>query len=162
MRSLGHAIRGSNTPPHAQLFEWPNELFTVVLFDARYNNEVPYVEGTRTAAAATVVIEDDGDAGTVGFEPAQYTREEGDGVPLVWQELHLSRVGRAVPSGNITVIYSTFNGTALAGEDFLLVHEGRVEMDSGVNETTIRVGILDDLEFEYPGADAASNRASEP
>lgn len=120
------------------------------LLDVRYNDEVPYLE-TTTLPPATVIIIDDGDAGTVSFLPTNYSREEGDGAAVVAHPLTITRVGRARPSGNMTILYSTFNSTATS-EDFVAVSEGRLRMDDGVTVAVIHAGIRDDFDYEYPGA----------
>jgi hypothetical protein len=125
------------------IYEYPDEVFDVVLFNVRYLGlKLPTV--TLGAISKTsVTIRDNGDAGTISFAGTYYEQ----------REHMLNRtvtVTRSAPwHGNITVDYATVNGVALAGQDYDAT-QGTLVFGSGVKTQTVVVAITDDTVYEYP------------
>jgi hypothetical protein len=92
------------------------------------------IDGTNSA---TLTILDDDDPPTVDFGSAAYSVTENEGTLTV--EVTLDN-----PSGRtITVTYTTGDGTAAAGEDYVAI-SGTLVFTPGVTSQTITVTIISD------------------
>jgi len=96
----------------------------------------------QQAAAARAELADDQHGKTlVEFTTPEYAVPENQ--PFV--ELSVTRYGNVTT--NIVVYYTTKDGTAQSGEDF--VHtRGKLEFKPGVKELKIKVPLIDDTDFE--------------
>jgi hypothetical protein len=95
---------------HDDLFEYDDEYFDVQLSNVKYEG---LAIGTLGAQNRTkVIIEDDGDAGDVKFNLGEYTVVEKNTSSL---QVTVTRVGRDVPDGNLTVDYQLIDKTAKSG-----------------------------------------------
>ena len=119
----------------------PDEMFTVELSGARAGI-------TLDPAIATVTIEDDPpivmppDPVVIGFDSATYRVDENGG-PVVLTVKVIS----GVLTENVTLSYTTADGTATAGEDYTS-KDSMLTLSAGDTEETIEVDIIDGSLFE--------------
>lgn len=146
------------------IYEVPDEHFELRIADVYYRQRTnppnPHLQ-TSEINRTSVVILDDGDAGT--FEFVTTAAGGGSAGPLALREsidgsvrnvhsLTITRTGREHPSGNISIFYATadtLHGRAKFGHDYLPT-EGWVDFSDGQTQAVLSVTVLDDDEFEFP------------
>jgi hypothetical protein len=120
------------------IFEFPDESFAVVLSNPTNGSRIDEFGST-----GSVIITDDGDAGTFSFAHAVYTIGEDRG----HVDISVSRIGGT--STIVSVGYYTTDGDAKAGSDYVNVQD-ILTFDEGEEVKTFRVQIIDDVEYEFP------------
>jgi len=100
--------------------------------------------GNRSSAVVTIV-DNDGGGSTVQFNPTTYSVKETPGNTTVTLSITASRLGD--PNTTISASYTTSNGTAMAGSDYVAT-SGTVSFGPGETVKTITVTILDDSLIE--------------
>lgn len=108
---------------------------------------------SESAYLATVTIQDDGDAGTVGLQFARYSVRETNGSTNALG-LTLTRVGREAPSGDIFVVLRSRNITATAGLDYEPLAL-TLPFAHNTTTTSFHVTVLDDALYEVPDEEFA-------
>jgi outer membrane autotransporter protein len=102
------------------------------------------IEVNIEAATTVVTIEANNQPESVGFISAQVDAAEGDGQAV----LTLVRTGGT--SGEVTVAYTTVDGTAVAGEDYVATSGTVIWADGDGEDKTITVELIQDEEEEEP------------
>ncbi|MFH1493683.1 MAG: Calx-beta domain-containing protein [Pseudomonadota bacterium] len=110
----------------------PNETFSVTL-----SNPVNVTLGTPNPATVTILDK----SSVVQFNPATATVVEGTDAVIT-----VSRQGSSI--GPVTVNYSTANGTALAGSDYLTTTGTLTWSDGDAADKTISVPVINDYLIE--------------
>ena len=112
--------------------------FTVALSNATNGT------GIGTKGRATVSIVDDNNFGVCAFLQSSYRADESAGIASL-------TVVRSGTAGDVTVHYSTADGSAKAGTDYRTVTAGEVHFLPGVQIQTIQVPLINDA--KHPTAD---------
>lgn len=117
-----------------------DETFTVTLSN-------PTGAGTigNPSAATVSIVDNDGGGNTVQFNPTTYSVKETPGNSAVTLSITANRLGD--PGTTITASYTTSNGTATAGLDYVAT-SGTVVFGPGETLKTISVTVLDDSLIE--------------
>lgn len=134
---------------HDDVFQYPDENFTLALSDLRYKDEEVYSLRLGSFQQVALTILDDGDAGTLRLQNTSLEQVEVNGSSIA-HVVTVTRVGRAVPSGEITLQYSATSVTATSGEDFTLAPGVLTFPDGGPAMQTFAVTIEHDDEYNYP------------
>jgi len=115
------------------------ESFTVMLSDAEPGNEV-----IGSPAAVTVTINDvfNGQPGTLQFAQGSLTVDEDDGSV----NLAVTRAGGS--DGEVSVNYTTLNGSARAGQDFVATTGVLTWEDGDADPKTLSVAVINDDDDE--------------
>jgi hypothetical protein len=131
------------------ILESLNQHFTLSLSDIRYNGITVCSTHMGANTNMTATILDDGDAGSSSFTPSQVSIPEvyGANSTLV---LTVTRLGRPVPSGELTVLYSTMDGTATGDLDYGIVTQKKLVLTDGALTSIFNITIIDDDLSEYP------------
>ena len=108
----------------------PNETFTVTI-----SNPTNATLGATTSAGTTII--DNDDPPTVNFSPAANSSVEANGT------ITYNVVLSAVSSQDVVVNYTTANGTATAGSDYI-AKTGSMTIGAGQTSATFTVATLDD------------------
>lgn len=95
--------------------------------------------------AGVTIVDNDGGSGTVQFNPTTYSAKETPGNSTVTLTVTANRFGD--PATTITVNYTTSDGTATAGSDYVAT-SGTVTFGPGETQKTFPVTILDDALIE--------------
>lgn len=127
-----------------QLFEYPDEYFTLRILTLKYAGEEVDTLRIGGAREANITILDDGDAGTMAFAQVEFGVIEGLPEP---QSITVTRLGAA--SGNVTVRYTSACGSAVASYDYVKT-EGTLSFGDEQETAVFTVEVLDDDLFEFP------------
>lgn len=137
-------------------YEYPDEVFQVVLSDLRYDGQPVYSLQFGEFTTLNITIDDDGDAGTLVFDSARHEQMEQVGRDANYT-ITVTRVGRPVPDGDITVRFNSEGVTAVAANasagvsgDYIET-EGTLRFDSAVTWASLVVTVKDDMEYEVGG-----------
>ncbi|MDQ6808019.1 MAG: hypothetical protein M3Z64_01115 [Verrucomicrobiota bacterium] len=117
-----------------------NEMFSALLSNPSAGAAV----GNQNSAVVTIV-DNDGGGSTVQFEPTAYSAKETPGNSTVSLTITAMRLGD--PGATISASYSTSDGTAKAGSDYVAAN-GTVTFGPGETQKTIAITVLDDALVE--------------
>lgn len=111
--------------------------------DPRYLGQTIDVVRLTDPTNGTVTITDDGDAGTITWRADAVHVHEANGTSIV-HTVTVTRVGRASPSGELTVEFASRAVSATENVDYSAT-AGTLTFADGVTTQTIAVEILHDV-----------------
>lgn len=131
-------------------FQVPDDTVVIQLFNVRYEGKtVPSIQ-LGEISLTTVTVLDDGDAGTFEFARSIYQVPE---TPGAYVNVTVTRVGRSTPSGAVSVLVTSRDGTAAAEAlEYIPVHE-RLLFPSGLTSMVLPARGIDNDHFDFPFKD---------
>jgi hypothetical protein len=107
----------------------------------------------KIASGTAVIITDNSGTGTIADDDPMPSVAVADGAPNAQTEGTGARIGftvtlSAVAAENVVLTYSTVNGTAAAGSDFVGVSNGQATIAGGSTSTTVWIDLLNDTAVE--------------
>lgn len=117
-----------------------NETFLVQL--SAVDSEQENLIGNPAEAVITIIDVALASRGFVEFSPVSYTAQESDG------QVTITATRQQGSDGDITVVVSTLNGTAVAGSDYSVTNEELSWADNDTSPKSLTIELIDDDTFE--------------